>query len=44
MTGKTHFIKRLSDGAFIPMDEANSDYADYLAWLAKGNTPLQVDE
>ena len=37
-------IKRLSDNAFIPFDPANSDYAEYLEWLAEGNEPLPVDE
>jgi hypothetical protein len=32
-------IVRDEDGAFIPFDEANIDYQDYLAWLDEGNEP-----
>lgn len=31
-------IIRTSDGAWIPIDERNVDYRDYLAWIAAGNT------
>jgi hypothetical protein len=33
-------ILRLTDNAFIPQAPGNRDYAEYQAWLAKGNTPL----
>jgi hypothetical protein len=32
-------IRRTTDGATIPADPGNRDYADYLAWIAAGNTP-----
>ena len=37
-------IKRLPDNAFIPFDEANTDYQAYLTWVAEGNTPIPAEE
>lgn len=43
-TGATKLnIERHDDQsiAFIPVDEDNIDYQQYLSWLAQGNTPEQ---
>jgi hypothetical protein len=37
-------LVRLSDNAFIPFEPANTDYQEYLKWLAEGNEPLPSDE
>ena len=41
---RTDQIKRISDGAWIPFDEGNRDYQDYLVWVAEGNTPADADQ
>ena len=42
-TTSTNQIKRIADGAVIPFDPANTDYQEYLAWLAEGNTPEEAE-
>ena len=34
----TNAILRKEDNAVIPFDEANTDYQEYLEWVAEGNT------
>lgn len=41
LTSSTSILR--ADGACIPADPANSDYAQYLRWLAEGNTPDPAD-
>lgn len=36
-------IKRLSDNSFIPMNELNSDYQEYLKWIEEGNIPEEAE-
>lgn len=37
-------ILRITDNAVIPTIQDNSDYQEYLKWLAEGNEPLPADE
>ena len=45
LTGEldSKIILRKEDNAFIPFDEANTDYQVYLLWVAEGNTPEDAD-
>ena len=37
-------IKRIADNTYIPFNPDNTDYQEYLKWLAEGNTPEPADE
>ena len=37
-------ICRKSDNAYIPFDEATTDYQEYLAWVSEGNTAEATDD
>lgn len=36
-------VVRLADGAYIPVDPANTDYQQYLVWLDAGGIPAPAD-
>ena len=36
-------VIRLSDGAAIPLSPDNTDYQEYLKWVALGNTPESAE-
>jgi hypothetical protein len=40
----TDMVERTADNAFIPFDPANTDYQEYLKWVAEGNTPEPAEE
>ena len=40
----TNMIFRYTDNTYIPFNQANRDYQEYLKWLEEGNTPLPAEE
>ena len=46
ITGETVAVIKNPDNAVricIPINPANTDYQEYLEWLAEGNEPLPAD-
>ena len=46
ITNETNSVLRTDDNgikSYIPFDEANTDYQEYLAWVAEGNTAEAAD-
>lgn len=41
--GKTHNYVIKNGSSFIPFNESNADYQEYLAWVAEGNTAEEAD-
>ena len=39
LTQSSFSVVRAEDGTCIPFADGNTDYAQYLAWIAAGNTP-----
>jgi hypothetical protein len=37
-------IIKTDEGKYIPKEESNTDYQEYLKWLAEGNTLEPADE
>ena len=37
------FVLQKETGKMIPFDPANTDYQEYLEWVAEGNTPEEAE-
>jgi hypothetical protein len=44
LDGEINTVYKIDSNIFIPFDEANSSYQEYLKWLSEGNTPLPPDQ
>ena len=46
ISGNIQSVKRTDASgaiAFVPFDDANKDYQQYLEWVAEGNTPTPAE-
>lgn len=43
-SGKVMAIRRVADGALIPLDPKNSDYVKFIAWQYAQPTPLDTTD
>lgn len=43
-TNEVCAIELIGMNTSIPLNEANTDYQQYLEWLSEGNEPLPADE
>ena len=44
MFGEVCAVTIVGQNISIPMNEGNTDYQAYLAWVAEGNTPEPAEE
>jgi hypothetical protein len=45
-SGNIDVVNKITDNKIlsIPFDPANTDYQEYLKWVAEGNTPEPADQ
>ena len=43
-TKQPNVVMLVESSLHIPFDPANTDYQEYLKWLAEGNTPEPADQ
>jgi len=42
-TELNNIVLKIDNNLFIPFDPANTDYQEYLKWLAEGNQPQAAE-
>jgi len=43
LNGNVSCIEKIGHNTLIPFDNANTDYKEYLEWVAEGNTPEEAE-